>query len=288
MTGYGSARGLSGGMRVSVELRSVNNRFLDCSVRLPRLYLFAEEAVKAGVQKAISRGKVDVYVRVDSTDAAQVSVRVNRPLARAYTQAIQELAEVCGASADFAAMDLARVPDVLEIEKQEPDTEAFAKVLNEILDEALSGFDRMRRREGEKLGADIQARLQRIEALTEQLAARSPETVEAYRNKLQERMREILADRSLDEGRILQEAAIFADRVSVHEETTRIRSHLSQLWLLLQEGGPVGRKLDFLLQELGREANTVGAKASDGQMAALVIELKAEIEKIREQIQNIE
>lgn len=288
MTGYGGAKGVSGGISVQIELRSVNNRFLDCSIRIPRIYTAVEDSLKATVQKHISRGKVDVYVTLDTQDADDVEVKINRKLADSYVSAINELSEVYNIKNDLTALSLSRFQDILSIEKKETDTDALAKDLCAILDEALCEFDKMRTAEGAKLKADICSRLDEIERLTGLAEERSPKTVTEYREKLYAKMTEVLQTTNIDDARILQEAAIFADRVAVNEETVRLRSHVSQLRNMLEDSQPVGRKIDFLIQELNREANTLGSKGNDLEMANIVVDLKAEIEKIREQIQNVE
>ena len=288
MTGYGGAKGDSEGFSLSVELKSVNNRYLDCNVRLPRNFLFAEESVKAAVQRHISRGKVDVFVTVDSTGADAVVVRANEALARGYADAVALLAETCGLPNDLSALSLSRMPDVLTVEKKEADREALAAAIVRITEQALTEFDAMRQAEGEKLRRDVADRLDTIGDYVSFVEERSPQTVAEYREKLYKKMCEVLESADVDQQRILTEAGIFADRVAVDEETVRLRSHIAQMRDMLETGSPIGRKMDFLIQEFNREANTIGSKCSDGQIAKTVIELKSEIEKIREQIQNIE
>ena len=288
MTGYGSAKGMSGKTAVSIELRSVNNRFLDCSVRSPRGFATVEDAVKEHVQKYISRGKVDVFITIDSSQSDNVSINVNRPLADAYYAAIRELSETYSIPNDNSAVSLARIPDVLRVEKTELDIEALTADICTILDEALEGFDVMRSAEGRRLYDDISARLDEIERLTSLAEERSPQTVAEYRSRLLAKMTEVLQSTNIDENRILLEAALFADKVAINEEIVRLRSHVSQLRGMLDSGVPVGRKIDFLIQELNREANTIGSKGNDTEMAHIVVDLKAEIEKVREQVQNIE
>ena len=288
MTGYGSAVGVSGGLEVEIELRAVNNRYLDVSVRLPRRYLFAEDGLKKQVAQGVLRGKVDVFVNVDSSGDKDVEIAVNEPLARAYLAALRTLTEDLALVDDVSAMQVAKLPDVLSVERGEMDQALFLHDLAEILEGALAAFNEMRRIEGEKLRADILSRLTEIERLTGEVEAMSPQTVSAYRARLEQRMMEVLEGVPLDESRVLTEAAIFADRVAVDEETTRLRSHVSQIRDVLGTGGAVGRKLDFLMQETMRETNTIGSKCHDTALSKIVIALKAEIEKIREQVQNIE
>lgn len=288
MTGYGSAEGSCGALEISLELRSVNNRYLDCSVRLPRSFLFAEEAIKSEVQRRISRGKVDVFVNVASSGEEEMAVAVNAALAKGYAEAVSRIAGTLGLENGMTARDIARFPDVLTVEKKELDRDETGKALAEICAAALEKFDGMRRAEGERLRQDIAGRLDTIEALVAEVERRSPETVAEYRARLQKKLSELLQSKSVDEQRILTEAAIFADKVAVDEETVRLRSHISQLRAMLDAGSPIGRKMDFLVQEFNREANTIGSKCSDSAIAKTVIELKSEIEKIREQVQNIE
>lgn len=289
MTGYGRAEETVNGCTITVELRSVNNRYLDCNVRIPRLYLFSEDAIKTRVQSAISRGKVDVFVTMDSTGADDIQVSVNRPLAAQYAAALRELAEFCGAgSYHITPETLSRFPEVLLAQKAEEDVEQMAKDICAVLDRALADFDQMRTREGGRLREDILARAALIEEKVGVVEARSPQTVSEYRTRLESRMNEVLSNTQLDPARILTEAAIFADKVAVDEETVRLRSHIEQLREMLDKGGAIGRKLDFLIQEFNREANTIGSKCNDIETAGYVVDIKAEIEKIREQIQNLE
>ena len=288
MTGYGNAVGESGGLGLTIEVRSVNNRYLDCNIRIPRVYTSMEDALKEVVGRHVSRGKVDVYVTIDSSGADDLTVEVNRPVTDAYVTAMRSLSETYGIPLALTAMDLARFQDVLSVRKKETDTDSLSAELCRIMEEAMVSYDLMRRTEGRKLHDDIALRLTEIERLTDLAEARSPETVKAYREKLLARMREVLESTDIEESRILTEAAIFADRVAVNEEIVRLRSHVDQLRSMLDGEGPVGRKMDFLVQEMNREANTLGSKGNDGEIARIVIDMKAEIEKIREQIQNIE
>ena len=288
MTGYGGARGSSGGMDLVVELRSVNNRYLDCTVRMPRIYTAYEDVLKAKVQEHISRGKIDVFVTIDSSNAENAVVNINKALAEGYLNALQSLSDEYGLQNKINALDLLRLPDVLSVEKSEIDTDRLFADIGAVLDEALAGFDAMRSSEGRKMFDDISARLLAIERLTTLAEEYSPKSVEEYRTKLEARMSEILQSRELDEARILTEAAIFADKVAINEELVRLHSHTEQLRGMINSDEPIGRKLDFLVQELNREANTIGSKCSDIEMSKVVVDLKAEIEKIREQAQNIE
>ena len=288
MTGYGRGEAVLSGRPITIELRAVNNRYLDCTVKLPRMYVFAEDALKAGVQSHISRGKVDVFVTIGPSESGDVTISVNKPVADGYYAALCQLRDAYQLEDDISVSLLSRFPDLFLVEKTQEDTEAVAAALCTVLEQALLDFDAMRLREGEKLRADILSRADTIEALTAKVEERSPGIVADYRARLEAKMAEVLQNTQIDESRILAEAAIFADKVAVDEETVRLRSHLSQLRLLLEGDGPVGRKLDFLIQEFNREANTIGSKCSDVETARYVVDIKAEIEKIREQIQNIE
>jgi len=276
------------GRSITVEVRSVNNRYLDCSVKLPRLYIFAEDAIKSRVQSSISRGKVDVFVTLDNTQGDQVEVSVNQSVADGYYNALTALRDRYGLRDDISVSLLSRFQDVLLVEKSQEDVEAVAQDICTVLDTALADFTSMRQREGEKLAEDIRSRAATITALLEKVEKRSPQTVAEYRTKLENRMREVLENTQIEESRILTEAAIFADKVAVDEETVRLHSHLGQLEEMLNSGVPVGRKLDFLIQEFNREANTIGSKCTDLEIARHVVDIKAEIEKIREQVQNVE
>ena len=288
MTGYGSGDGLSGKTALHVELKSVNNRFLDCSVRLPRSCSFAEEKVKSLVQSYIGRGKVDVFITVDSSQEDDVQVKLNEPLLRAYKQAVEEMKRKFLIPDDMAAAAYSRIPDVFVLEKKELDQEAFLTDLIVVVEEALDAICAMRAREGDRLAADLSRKLDELEAMRQTVAARSPETVKEYREKLLARMQEVLGTAGIDESRILTEAALFADKVAVDEELVRLDSHIRQFRDLLKAGGAVGRKLDFLIQELNREVNTIGSKCVDLEITKVVVEMKSTIEKIREQAQNIE
>lgn len=289
MTGYGRARQELHKRDITVEVRSVNNRYLDCTVKMPRMYAFAEDAVKKHVQQAVSRGKVDVFITVDATAADVAKVAVNRELAAQYAAALEELAELCGPTAwKLTPEALARFPDILTVTKEDEDLEAVSADLCAVLDEALAAYNAMRAVEGKKLAEDIAGRLDAIEAYTGTVEARSPETVAEYRAKLTARMEEVLQSTTIDPQRILMEAAIYADKVAVDEETVRLRSHVAQLRAMLESDEPMGRKMDFLIQEVNRESNTIGSKCNDVDIANVVVGLKAEVEKMREQVQNVE
>jgi uncharacterized protein (TIGR00255 family) len=288
MTGYGSAKGTVAGFAITIELRSVNNRYLDLGIKLPRGFLFAESEIKNYIQKKVSRGKLDFFLTLDSVESDQTRIRVNTRLAQAYRDAITEIGQNLELPASISALDIARFPDVLSLEKEELDQDAFLQQLFPLLDTALEDFNAMRAREGEKLAEDLLQKADHIEEMVQAVERQAPNTVSAYRERLETKLREVLADTSAVEERMIAEAAIFADRVATDEETVRLHSHLSQFRKLMEEGSPIGWKLDFLIQEFNREANTIGSKCQDSEIAYLVVELKSEIEKIREQVQNIE
>jgi len=288
MTGYGRSVETRNGREFTVEVRSVNNRYLDCAVRLPRLVAFGEDAVKQAVKNTISRGKVDVYVSVRSEGGEQGTVTLNTALAEGYLAAMRQMAETFGLENDVKVSDLSRLPEVFTVDKPEVDEEALLADLMAVTNEALAGYDAMRTTEGAALDHDLRSRGARILELVGQVEKQSPKTVSDYRARLEAKLREVLANTAIDESRILTEAAIFADKVAVDEETVRLRSHLNQMNAMLDAGGAVGRKLDFLLQEMNREANTIGSKCTDVAVARIVVDIKAELEKIREQVQNVE
>ena len=288
MTGYGRAKETIHNRDITIELRSVNNRFLDCTVKIPRVYTFCEDVVRAQVQKAITRGKVDVFITIQSVGAEATTVTVNRDLAAGYVRALHGLAEEYGLRDDISVMGVARFPDVLTVSKAEEDMESLSADICTVLQQAIAGYNAMREAEGARLCEDIVGRLATIEALTGTIEERSPDTVAEYRERLRAKMKEVLQSTTIEESRILMDAAIYSDKVAVDEETVRLHSHVAQLRAMLESGGVIGRKADFLIQELNREANTIGSKCCDIAISESVIALKAEIEKIREQIQNVE
>ena len=288
MTGYGRAVETVNGREFTVELRSVNNRYLDCTVKLPRALSFAEDAVKQAVKGAISRGKVDVFISVRSEGAEDVKITLNTAMVEGYLGAMHQMAKDYGIREDISVSLLSRMPDVFTVDKPEVDEEQLLADLLSVVNQALERFDAMRSAEGRALENDLRSRGQTILSLVEQVEAGSGQTVADYRTRLENKLKEVLANTAIDESRILTEAAIFADKVAVDEETVRLRSHLNQMNNMLTTGGAIGRKLDFLLQEMNRESNTIGSKCSDVRMARIVVDIKAELEKIREQTQNIE
>ena len=288
MTGFGRAQAAVEGYNITVEIKSVNNRYFDFYAKMPRAFSFLEEKVKSLLSTEIARGKVECSVQIETTADESVIVSVNEPLAKGYFNAVEEIAEKFAIKNDLTALSVARFPDVLSITKAPVDEEDLWNKVQAVVKEALNSFISMREAEGEKLKADVLSRADTIISNVEYIEERSPETVKQYSEKLLERMKNVLGDTQIDESRILTEAAIYADKVAVAEETVRLRSHIDQLHTLLSAQEAVGRKLDFLIQEINREANTIGSKAQDVDIARKVIDIKAEVEKIREQIQNIE
>ena len=288
MTGYGRCVETVNGREFTVELRSVNNRYLDCNVKLPRMLSFAEDAVKQAVKNSISRGKVDVFITVHSEGAADVKVTLNAPMVEGYLAAMKQMVSEYGVQDDISVSLLSRMNDVFSVEKPEVDEEQLKADLMGVVGKALENYDAMRAAEGKALENDLRSRGNTILELVAQVEAGNGQTVIDYRTRLENKLREVLANTSIDESRILTEAAIFADKVAVDEETVRLRSHLEQMNHMLTAGGAIGRKLDFLLQEMNRESNTIGSKCSDVKLARIVVDIKAELEKIREQTQNIE
>ena len=288
MTGYGRAVETVNGREFTVELRSVNNRYLDCSVKMPRGVSFAEEAVKQAVKQAVSRGKVDVFISVKSENSDDTKISLNASVLEGYLSAMRRMVTDFGVRDDISVSTVSRLPEVFTVEKPEVDEEQLKADLMSVVAKALEGYNAMRITEGKALDADLRSRGNTIAELVSQVEAGNGQTVIDYRTRLENKLKEVLANTSIDESRILTEAAIFADKVAVDEETVRLRSHLEQMNTMLSGGGAVGRKLDFLLQEMNREANTIGSKCTDVRLARIVVDIKAELEKIREQSQNIE
>ena len=288
MTGYGRAVETVNGREFTVELRSVNNRYLDCSVKLPRSLSFAEDAVKQAVKAIISRGKVDVFISVRSEDGEEVKISLNGAVLEGYLAAMRQMVTDYGVEDDISVSAVSRMPEVFVVERPEVDEDQLKEDLMSVVAKAIQGYDAMRCTEGAALENDLRSRGQTILELVSQVEQGNAQTVVDYRTRLANKLQEVLANTSIDESRILTEAAIFADKVAVDEETVRLRSHLQQMNTMLSGGGAVGRKLDFLLQEMNRETNTIGSKCSDVRLARIVVDMKAELEKIREQTQNIE
>ena len=285
MTGFGRATAETEGYFITVELKSVNHRYFDFSCRLPRQYGFAEDKLKSYINSKVSRGKIDCYLGIEALKTDDAEVVVNHTLASAYVNALKELSDTYSLKEDYGAAGIARFPDVLVLKEDE---EKLWSLIEPVAGEAVEKFIKMREIEGEKMRKDIASRASYILECVSFIEERSPQTVKEYNDKLVSRVHELIGDVSLDEGRIIQEVAIFADKVAVAEETVRLRSHISQLQTFLESEEPIGRKMDFLVQEINREANTIGSKASDVDIARKVVDIKAEVEKIREQIQNIE
>jgi uncharacterized protein (TIGR00255 family) len=288
MTGYGRFQQTIDGMDISVEVKSVNHRYFEYSSRVPRAYGFLDEQLKSYIQKFISRGKVDVYVWIETLDAPGSQVTINYTLAESYIKALGELTKKYGLKDDASVVNLARFPDVLTAHRIAEDEDKIWQAVCQVTDAALDRFVRMREHEGAALRNDILTRANTILKAVKMVEERSPVTVKEHMIKVETRMRELLDGAAIDEQRLLTEAAIYADKIAVAEETVRLRSHIEQLELMLSGNEPVGRKLDFLVQEINREANTIGSKSQDVALARIVVDIKAEIEKIREQIQNIE
>ena len=288
MTGFGRAEKIFDAMEVTVEIKSVNHRYFEFSSRVPRNCAFLDEKLKSFLKEKISRGKVEVYVTVNDSNNDAVDIEVDRSFADGYVKALKSIAKLYGVKNDITASVIARNSDVFNIKKKSVDEEAITEaVLSTTLD-AVNAFVSMREVEGARLKDDV---LTRADFILEKVAfveKRSPETVKQYKDRLTEKIKDLLADAQVDEQRLITETAIFADKVAVAEETVRLRSHISQLKQLLESDEAVGRKLDFLVQEMNREANTIGSKAQDIDIAHTVVDIKSEIEKIREQIQNIE
>lgn len=288
MTGFGRSEQKINGREISVEIKSVNHRYFEFNCKTSRGYAFLEEKLKAYVQQRVSRGKIDLYVSVVCAEETQANVTLNHSLAAGYVEALKEIAAAYGVQDDISVSSVARFTDIFTVHKaQEDEDEVWQSVLP-VLDSAMESFMNMRRAEGARMKEDVLGRSKTILSIVEQIDEQSPQTVAQYREKLEERLKELLESASVDEQRLLTEAAIFADKTAVAEETVRLRSHFSQLERFMEAGEPVGRKIDFILQEMNREANTIGSKVQNAPLAHLVVEIKSELEKIREQIQNIE
>lgn len=291
MTAFGRAKRIVGGKDVTVEIRSVNNRFFDCSVRLPRSFTFLEEKIKPYLQaKSVFRGKVEVFIGIDVINSQLPEITVDKGYAAAYISALQELAQAFPLKDDISVMSVAQNRDIFIIRKSDEDLEKEWEDVRIVLDEALERFIDGRKREGDNIEADIKAKIATVSAHVERIEAISLSDISSYKEKLEARLREMLSDNKLvfEESRILTECAIFADKIAIDEEIVRLRSHFSAFSDILSSNDPAGRKLDFLLQEMNREINTIGSKCQNSSIARIVVDVKAELEKIREQIQNIE
>lgn len=288
MTGFGRAVEEIDGYVITVEIKSVNHRYFDFSSRIPRQYGFLDDKLKSYINSKVFRGKVECYVSVEALDTEDAAVVINKTLASAYVKALKELSEEYSLKEDFGTAFVSRLPDVFVLKKADEDEEKIWQLVKSVTDEAIEKFIQMRAVEGAKMKEDVASRAEYILDCVSFIEERSPQTVKEYNDKLVERVHEIIGDVSLDEQRIIQEVAIYADKVAVAEETVRLRSHIAQLKTFLESEEPIGRKMDFLVQEINRETNTIGSKANDVEIARKVVDIKAEVEKIREQIQNIE
>lgn len=288
MTGYGRVQSVIDGMNITVELKSVNHRYFEFASKIPRNYGFLDDKIKKYIQTRVARGKIDCYISIEMLEAQPADVVINHTLAAGYVKALTELAKVYDLKDDITATAVARYPDIFSVRKAPEDEDKIFNAVKQVLDMALDGFIDMRIKEGENLRNDILSRVKIIEERLEFIEKASPKTLEDYITKLRQRIKDLIGDAILDEQRILTEAAIFADKIAVAEETVRLHSHLQQLESMMKSDDAVGRKLDFLVQEINRETNTIGSKAQDVEIAKAVVDIKAEVEKIREQIQNIE
>lgn len=291
MTAFGRARKNIGGKDITVEIRSVNNRFFDCSVKLPRSFSFLEEKIKPYLlANGVSRGKVDVFIGIDVIDSPQTSIAIDEGYARSYIDALRSLGSAFGLRDDVSIMTVAQNREIFIIQKPEEDAERDWADVSEVLSEALDRFIEGRSREGANIESDLRAKIANIGTMVDKIEKLSLSDISTYREKLEAKLREVLSDNNVtfDENRILTECAIFADRIAIDEELVRLRSHFDGFEDILTSGEPVGRKLDFLVQELNRETNTIGSKCQNSSIARLVVDIKCEIEKIREQIQNVE
>lgn len=287
MTGFGRAEDLIDGFLIKVQVKSVNHRYSDFTIRVPRLYNFIEDKVRKCLLTYISRGKVEVNINIEQKEGSDKVVALNEALAENYLKAMQKMTSL-GLEDDVKISHMSRFSDIFEVEYPEIDEDEMYLKIESVLEKALKDFVIMRTEEGKHLEADIKEHLENINSYVEKIEKRSPDTVDEYRKRLEDKLAEILKDRMIDESRIITEAAIFADKVAVDEETVRLKSHLKSFLNTIKTDQPIGKKLDFIVQEMNREANTIGSKASDIEICSYVVEIKSEIEKIREQIQNIE
>ncbi len=288
MTGFGRAKNQINGFDVTVEIKSVNHRYFEFSLRIPRSYNFLEEKIKNFLSQKISRGKVEVSILIDDLNQNSTVVEINREYADAYIKALADLSKEYKIKNDLKVSTLALNSEMFKVRRVAVEDEVIEAAIMPVLEEAVDNFISMRSVEGERLLKDVTSRTESILSKVEFVEARSPETVTAYKEKITQKIKEMLSDNTVDEQRVLTEVAIFADKVAVAEETVRLRSHIKQFNSLLLSDEAVGRKLDFIVQEMNREANTIGSKAQDIEIAHTVVDIKSEIEKIREQIQNME
>ncbi|MBQ7332847.1 MAG: YicC family protein [Clostridia bacterium] len=291
MTAFGRAKRDNGQKSVTVEIKSVNSRFFDCNVKLPRVYSALEERIRSYVQKnAVGRARVEVYLSVENLLGSSSVVSVDLSYAKSYIAAVKQLSEVFGLSDDISAMNVARNPEIFKTEKPDEDMEADWLLIKDALDEAILGFSEMRTAEGAKIEADIKGKIELVREFADKVEEISKSDTVGYRDKLEAKLRQILSDNSveIDENRLLTECAVWADKIAIDEELVRLRSHFGAFYDIAALPEPSGRKLDFLMQELNRETNTIGSKANNAKIARIVVDMKGELEKIREQVQNIE
>ncbi|MGI6279149.1 MAG: YicC/YloC family endoribonuclease [Acutalibacteraceae bacterium] len=288
MTGFGRASEKIDNLDITVEIKSVNHRYFEFSARMSRAYQYIEEDLRALCQQSITRGKVEITVSIEDNTENGTAVEINRRYADGYISALRQLAREYKIKNDLKLSALINNPELLKVKRQTTDEEAVKSAVLAVAAKALEGFVQMRITEGEKLKADVLSRVETILKAVEFIEQRAPETVRQYRERLEQKMKELLGTAAVDEQRLITETALFADRIAVDEETVRLRSHISQMCNLLESGGVIGKKLDFLIQEMNREANTIGSKSQNVEISHTVVNIKSEIEKIREQIQNIE
>jgi len=288
MTGYGRSEGILNGRDILVEIRSVNHRYYEYSSRIPKAYGYIDDKLKTLLKNEISRGKVEISVSIVNIEAKDTHIEINKPIAEEYISALRSIKDKFDLTDDLSLSKLIKLPDIFCVQKTPEDEEQIWSDVSEVANEALGKFIEMRQAEGEKLKDDIMEKSECILGMVEEIEKISPQTVENYRNRLYRKLSEILEDKNIDEQRIITESALFAEKIAVDEETVRLRSHINQLREMICSDSAVGRKLDFLVQEMNREVNTIGSKAQDLNATKIVVDLKAEIEKIREQIQNVE
>lgn len=288
MTGYGRRETVTEGKKIMTEIKSVNHRYADYNIKVPRHLGFLEDKIRKHVSQYITRGKVDIYLNVENYDTADKEITLNKPLAKNYIEVLHSLRDEFGLTDDITVSTVARNTEIFQTERVEEDEEKLWDSVRGVMDEALSDFISMREREGERIQKDLCERIEYMNSLVDKVDKRSPDTVQEYSDRLYAKIKEVLEGREIDEARILTEVAIYADKVAVNEETVRLKSHFAEFDEIISSGEPAGRRLDFLIQEINREVNTIGSKASDIEIAKTVVTLKGEIEKLREQIQNIE
>ncbi len=288
MTGYGRHEAVAGGKKILVEIKSVNHRFSDYNIKVPRYMGFLEDKVRKYASEYITRGKVDIYVNVESYGESDKDIILNEELAKNYIDVLYELRDKFGLKDDISVSNVAAYADIFKTERREDNEEEIWKLTKDVLEKAMTAFTEMREREGGRIEKDLRARIDYMKELAEKVDEYSPQTVKDYRDRLYAKIKELVEDREIEETRLLTEVAIFADKVAVNEETVRLGSHFEEFYKILDSGEPAGRRLDFLIQEINREVNTIGSKAQDINIAKIVVTLKGEIEKLREQIQNIE